>query len=77
MSILDFNQILNYVTPAIIEQLPQTYIKETALHIAVEEKHINIVKTLVRAGANRFIKNHNGKSAIDLTHDQNIIDLFN
>jgi ankyrin repeat protein len=36
------------------------------LHVATNENHIEVVRALLRAGADHRVKNQNGKTALDL-----------
>jgi len=51
--------LANKADVAISNRPPQ---RDTPLHVAVQSRHIECVKLLIRAGANPYVRNDNGQS---------------
>ena len=49
----------------------------TALHLAVIQNNINIVRLLIEGNANCNIKNYNDMRPIDVANDEDILKLLN
>lgn len=52
---------------------------DTPLHLACENGHLNVVTVLLMHGADKSIKNKNGKTALDIAKEkefQTIVNMF-
>lgn len=49
--------------------------KDTPLHLALREQHIEIVNELVKHGGNARIEGFNNKNSIDCAHDFGLKDI--
>ena len=73
---LDVNKINKYY-PENDGKKPNSH-KRTALHLAVEEKYVDIIKLLLdHKGIDTEVKDENDKRPNDYTSEENIIKLFN
>lgn len=68
------NEVVQCITKAGANPNLKNKLRQTALHVAAEFDQVNIVKSLICAGANIFSKNYSGKTSVDVAIDNSSLE---